>query len=121
MNYKKVKLGDAGNIPQSMWSTDDNILCDNSKTLRENLAEKFDDAILEGNLLKLYSNGILKKTLTLPEGTTEVEKFGDIVISKTSSTIRKGETDTVTVKLNSAPTNDEIITITSDSTDVTLT
>ena len=120
MNYKKVKLGDTNNIPQSMWSTDDNILCDNSKTLRENLAEKFDDAILEGNLLKLYSNGILKKTLTLPEGTTEVEKFGDIVISKTSSTIRKGETDTVTVKLNSAPTNDEIITITSDSTDVTL-
>ena len=74
MDYKKVKLGDTNNIPQSMWSTDDNILCDNSKTLRENLAEKFDDAILEGNLLKLYSNGILKKTLTLPKRIVNVVK-----------------------------------------------
>ena len=90
MDYKKVKLGNSNDVPQSIWSTDDNVLCKNNKTLRENLVEKFDDAILEGNLLKLYANGVLKKTLTLPEGTSVVEKFGEIVISKTTTTIKTG-------------------------------
>ena len=92
----------------------------NAETLRENLVEKFDDAILEGNLLKLYANGVLKKTLTLPEGTSVVEKFGEIVVSKTTTTIKKGETDTFTIKLNQAPTNPQQVTIDSNSANVTL-
>lgn len=120
MDYKKVKLGNSNDVPQSIWSTDDNVLCENNKTLRENLVEKFDDAILEGNLLKLYANGVLKKTLTLPEGTSVVEKFGEIVVSKTTTTIKKGETDTFTIKLNQAPTNPQQVTIDSNSANVTL-
>lgn len=39
MKYKKNKYGDTNGTPISFWSTDDNILCEDGKTLRENLDE----------------------------------------------------------------------------------
>lgn len=39
MKYKKNKYGDENGNVVSFWSTDDNVLCEDSKTLRENLDE----------------------------------------------------------------------------------
>ena len=37
MNYNKVKHVDENDRQVSFWSTDDNVLCQDGKTLRENL------------------------------------------------------------------------------------
>lgn len=37
MKYMKNKYGDKNGTPISFWSTDDNVLCEDGKTLRENL------------------------------------------------------------------------------------
>lgn len=37
MKYMKNKYGDENGNIVSFWSTDDNVLCENGKTLRENL------------------------------------------------------------------------------------
>lgn len=39
MKFLKKKLGDKNGTPISFWSTDDNVLCEDGKTLRENLDE----------------------------------------------------------------------------------
>lgn len=39
MKYIKKKFGDEDNTPISFWSTDDNITCEDGKTLRENLSD----------------------------------------------------------------------------------
>ena len=39
MKYMKNKYGDKNGTPISFWSTDDNVLCEDGKTLRENLDE----------------------------------------------------------------------------------
>lgn len=50
MKYKKNKYGDENGNVISFWSTDDNIVCEDSKTLRENLDEvnaQFKDIVEE--------------------------------------------------------------------------
>ena len=37
MKYIKKKFADEDGVPVSFWSTDDNVLCEDGKTLRENL------------------------------------------------------------------------------------
>ena len=37
MKYIKKKFADEDGVPVSFWSTDDNVLCNNGKNLRENL------------------------------------------------------------------------------------
>ena len=39
MKYMKNKYGDENGNVVSFWSTDDNVLCEDGKTLRENLDE----------------------------------------------------------------------------------
>ena len=39
MKYMKNKYGDENGNVISFWSTDDNVLCEDGKTLRENLNE----------------------------------------------------------------------------------
>ena len=59
MKYMKNKYGDENGNVVSFWSTDDNVLCKDGKTLRENLDEvdtQFKDiankTVVENN--KLY-------------------------------------------------------------------
>lgn len=53
-------------------------------------------------------------------GGSTSETYGDIVISKSTATINEGGTDTFTVKLDKAPTNSQIVNISSNNSDVTL-
>ena len=46
--------------------------------------------------------------------------YGNIVVSKSTATISEGGTDTFTVKLDKAPTNSQIVNISSNNSDVTL-
>ena len=50
----------------------------------------------------------------------QTKNFIEIILSKESSTIVKGNKDTFTVCLDKAPTNEQIISLTSNSIDVTL-
>ena len=52
------------------------------------------------------------------EGTGDT--YGNIVVSKSTATINEGGTDTFTVKLDKAPTNSQIVNISSNNNDVTL-
>ncbi|MGU8448521.1 Ig-like domain-containing protein [Clostridium perfringens] len=46
--------------------------------------------------------------------------YGNIVLSKTSTTIIEGQSDTFTVKLDKVPTNNQIVTLSKNNNDVTL-
>lgn len=46
--------------------------------------------------------------------------YGNIVLSKTSITMNEGGNDTFTVKLDKAPTNSQVVTLSVNNTDVTL-
>ena len=48
------------------------------------------------------------------------DTYGNIVISKSAATINEGDTDTFTVSLDKAPTNSQVVNISSNNTDVTL-
>ena len=53
-------------------------------------------------------------------GGSTSETYGNIVVSKSTTTINEGGTDTFTVKLDKAPTNSQIVNISSNNIDVTL-
>lgn len=68
MKYMKNKYGDENGNVISFWSTDDNVLCEDGKTLRENLNEvdtQFKD--ITDNLKLTYNNNILKLMLGTKE------------------------------------------------------
>ena len=68
MKYMKNKYGDENGNVISFWSTDDNVLCEDGKTLRENLNEvdtQFKD--ITDNLKLTYDNNILKLMLGTKE------------------------------------------------------
>ena len=48
------------------------------------------------------------------------DTYGNIVVSKSTATIDEGGKDTFTVKLDKAPTNSQVVNISSNNTDVTL-
>lgn len=59
MKYKKNKYGDENGNVVSFWSTDDNVLCEDGKTLRENLDEvdtQFKDIANENTEIKNTMN-----------------------------------------------------------------
>lgn len=58
MKYMKNKYGDENGNVVSFWSTDDNVLCEDGKTLRENLDE-----------VDTQFKDIVKKTITTEERT----------------------------------------------------
>ena len=53
-------------------------------------------------------------------GGSTSDTYGNIVVSKSTATISEGGTDTFTVKLDKAPTNSQIVNISSNNSDVTL-
>ena len=78
----------------------------------EVLGNKLSKFILNGANVVVINNG--------SGGGSTSDTYGNIVVSKTSTTINEGNTDTFTVKLDKAPTNSQIVNISSNNSDVTL-
>ena len=57
---------------------------------------------------------------TIDTPTTPTVTYGQIVVSKSSTTITEGSTDTFTVKLDKAPTNNQVVTLNKNNSDVAL-
>ena len=57
---------------------------------------------------------------TIDTPTTPTVTYGQIVVSKSSTTITEGSTDTFTVKLDKAPTNNQVVTLNKNNSDVSL-
>lgn len=66
----------------------------------------------------------LSDRITLLEGSsgenTPTVTYGQIVLSKSTSTITEGGTDTFTVKLDKSPTNNQVVTLSKNNEDVTI-
>ena len=78
----------------------------------EVLGNKLSKFILNGANVVVINNG--------SGGGSTSDIYGNIVVSKTTATINEGNTDTFTVKLDKAPTNSQIVNISSNNSDVTL-
>ena len=78
--------------------------------------------VLGNKLSKFILNGANVVVINSGEsgGGSTSETYGNIIISKTAATINEGGTDTFTVKLDKAPTNSQIVNISSNNSDVTL-
>ena len=77
--------------------------------------------ILGNKLSKFILNGanvVMINNDNGGESTSDV--YGNIVVSKSTTTINEGSTDTFTVKLDKAPTNSQTVNISSNNSDVTL-
>lgn len=75
------------------------------------------------NVLSLLKGNAIISQVTITSSTNPddpIVTYGNIVLSKTSVAIVKGESDTFTVKLDQAPTNEQVVTLTSVSPEVTL-
>lgn len=115
--------------------------------LKEIEENKYDNVELSGNSLKFYAKDMIKKSIILnvaggegnggsslnmrdplPGEIFEIANaplppaatYGNIVLSKTSITIVEGQSDTFTVKLDKAPTNNQIVRLSKNNDDVTL-
>ena len=82
----------------------------------EVLGKKLSKFILNGANVVVINNGDSGEG----GGGSTSNTYGNIVISKTTATINEGGTDTFTVKLDKAPTNSQVVNISSNNTDVTL-
>ena len=80
----------------------------------EVLGNKLSKFILNGANVVIINNG------EESGGGSTSDTYGNIVVSKTTATINEGSTDTFTVKLDKAPTNSQIVNISSNNSDVTL-
>ena len=78
----------------------------------EVLGNKLSKFILNGANVVMINSG--------SSGGSTGDTYGNIVISKTTTTINEGGTDTFTVSLDKAPTNSQVVNISSNNTDVTL-
>lgn len=78
--------------------------------------------VLGNKLSKFILNGANVVVINSGEsgGESTSETYGNIIISKTATTINEGGTDTFTVNLDKAPTNSQIVNISSNNSDVTL-
>lgn len=94
----------------SLYTTDKLHLNDKGHEVLGNKLSKF---ILNGANVVVLNNGE-------SGGGSTSETYGNIVVSKTTTTINEGDTDTFTVKLDKAPSNSQIVNITSNNSDVTL-
>ena len=68
--------------------------------------------------ITVSSNGVSSKTISVAIASSTVT-YGEITISKASATVRRGSTTTFTVKLNSAPSANQTINISSTNGAVT--
>ena len=97
----------------SLYTTDKLHLNDKGN---EVLGKKLSKFILNGANVVVINNGDSGED----DGGSTGDTYGNIVISKTTATINEGGTDTFTVKLDKAPTNSQVVNISSNNTDVTL-
>ena len=97
----------------SLYTTDKLHL--NNKA-NEVLGKKLSKFILNGANVVVINNGDSGEG----GGGSTGDSYGYIVISKITTTINEGGTDTFTVKLDKAPTNSQVVNISSNNTDVTL-
>ena len=74
--------------------------------------------VIGTKLSKFILNG--SNVVVINNGGSTTETYGNIVVSKSATTINEGGTDTFTVKLDKAPTNSQIVNISSNNSDVTL-
>lgn len=99
MKYMKNKYGDENGNVISFWSTDDNVLCKDSKTLRENLNNKADknevftmanmgqdikEAITGGSVAVVGKNTILSENIVDEQVTpykTNFAKYGNNILN----------------------------------------
>ena len=71
--------------------------------------------------ITLSSPNVSNKTISVTvNDTTTTTTYGNIVVSKTSSSITKGSTDTFTVKLDKAPTNNQTVTLSTSNSNATI-
>ena len=97
----------------SLYTTDKLHLNDKGNEVLGNKLSKF---ILNGANVVVINNGDSGED----GGGSTGDTYGNIVISKTTATINEGGTDTFTVKLDKAPTNSQMVNISSNNADVTL-
>ena len=71
-------------------------------------------------LAPIIKNGIIKECPYYFNDWTIVETYGDIVTSVSGLSINEGGTNTFTVTLSTAPTNDQVIALSSNNADVTV-
>ena len=77
--------------------------------------------VLGNKLSKFILNGANVVVINNDSGGgSTTETYGNIIISKSATTINEGGTDTFTVKLDKAPTNSQTVNISSNNSDVTL-
>ena len=69
--------------------------------------------------ITVSSNGVSSKTISVAIASSTVT-YGEMTISKASTTVRRGSTTTFTVKLNSAPSTNQTINISSTNGAVTV-
>ena len=74
---------------------------------------------ISGSTLSLKYNGTTLSTITLPTssggGAEVTETFGNIVLSKTVDSVTEGNEITFTVKLDAAPTNSQVVSLSADN------
>ena len=71
-------------------------------------------------LAPAIKNGIIKECPYYFNEWTTVETYGDIVTSVSGLSINEGGTGIFTVSLSTAPTNDQVVALSSDNVDVTV-
>ena len=100
-------------------------LINETNTLLENITnrvEYIENNGTGGGFLNLRDvlDGEIFTIRTIDTPTTPTVTYGQIVVSKSSTTITEGSTDTFTVKLDKAPTNNQVVTLNKNNSDVTL-
>ena len=83
---------------------------------QEILGKKLSKFILNGANVIMINNDNSGES----GGGSTSETYGNIVVSKSTATINEGGTDTFTVKLDKPPTNPQIVNISSNNSDVTM-
>ena len=74
---------------------------------------------ISGSTLSLKYNGTTLSAITLPTssggGAEVTETFGNIVLSKTVDSVTEGNETTFTVRLDAAPTNSQVVSLSADN------
>lgn len=133
MKFLKKKLGDKNGTPISFWSTDDNILCEDGKTLRENLDgvnSQFNDIVnnftteqTDSNFIIKYGNKIIAE-IPLGSTTPAVIKYtitntlSNAINNNNATEIEKNQSYTATITADEGYSINNVI-ITMGGTNIT--
>ena len=119
MDYIKKIFNDENDMYVSFPSTDDNVICQGGKTLREqfkDISNQFTTEQSNNNFILKYGDKIIA---TIPINGTVVN-YGSIIVSCNEILeINEGETLDIEVYLSSKPTNNQSIVITTSNSNIT--